>query len=49
MLEKEKNVEFNDFNESDNSILENITYPAIDVNAKWTLKNLFKDNINLPF
>src|SRR6266545_3479711 len=49
MLEEEENAEFNDFDENDNSTLENITHPAVDVNAKWTLENLFKDNINLPF
>jgi hypothetical protein len=49
MLEEEKNAEFNDFDENDNNTLENITHPAIDVNAKWELENLFKDNINLPF
>ena len=49
MLEEEENAEFNDFDENDNSTLENITHPAVDVNAKWALENLFKDNINLPF
>src|SRR6266498_5081323 len=49
ILEEEENAEFNDFDENDNSILENITHLAIDVNAKWALENLFKDNINLPF
>src|SRR6266498_4334581 len=34
MLEKEENAEFNDFDENDNSTLENITHPAVDVNAK---------------
>ena len=49
MLEEKENAEFNDFNENDNSTLENITHPAVNVNAKWALENLFKDNINLPF
>ncbi len=49
MLEEEENAKFNDFDENDNSTLENITHPAVNVNAKWALENLFKDNINLPF
>ena len=50
MLEEEKNTEFEDFDEDDNIVnINNITHPAIDINTKWVLETLFKNNINLPF
>jgi hypothetical protein len=56
MLEEEKNAESNgdsdedDDNTDDDTVnIDDVTHPAIDTNAKWVLKTLFKDNINLPF
>ncbi|GBB84310.1 hypothetical protein RclHR1_10920005 [Rhizophagus clarus] len=53
---EEKNAESNEDSDEDNDSTDNntanihdVTHPAIDVNAKWELKTLFKDNINLPF
>jgi len=53
MLREEENAELDEDSDEDNrhtsSTLANITHPAIDVNAKWELEKLFKDNIGLPF
>ena len=53
MLEEEKkgfdNENFEEISENDVFLeLENITHPAIDINAKWELASLFKE-LDLPF
>ncbi|GBC10071.1 hypothetical protein RclHR1_09310006 [Rhizophagus clarus] len=56
MLEEKKNAESNGNTDEDDDNTNNstvnihdVTHPAVDANAKWVLKTLFKDNINLPF
>ncbi|CAB4424904.1 unnamed protein product [Rhizophagus irregularis] len=56
MLDEEKNAESNensdenDDNTNNSTVnIHDVTHPAVDANAKWVLKTLFKDNINLPF
>ena len=52
MLEEERisnlNEDIDEVIDEDN-IINNSIYPAIDVNAKWELKTLFKNELNLPF
>ncbi|RHZ47354.1 hypothetical protein Glove_585g38 [Diversispora epigaea] len=47
MLEDEKKS-MDELEEINNNETENITYPAIDLNAKWELSTLF-NKLNLPF
>ena len=47
---KEEELAINDENEFDEDhIINDITYPAIDDNAKWELITLFKNDLELPF
>lgn len=38
----------NDDDDSDDTV-DNITHPAVDINAKWMLETLFKNDLNLLF
>jgi hypothetical protein len=53
MLKEEESADYednsDDFNESDDNIVNNITHPANDINAKWMLVTLFKNDLKLPF
>ena len=47
---KEEELAINDENEFDEDhIIDDITHPAIDDNAKWELITLFKNDLELPF
>ncbi|CAI2164177.1 10824_t:CDS:2 [Funneliformis geosporum] len=49
MLEGESIFDENDEDIFKDNIIDNIVHPAVDLNAKWELLTLFKNELNLPF
>ena len=54
MLEEERQGTFEEGNELyedeiTSVTLDHVSHPAVDINAKWELKTLFKENLSLPF
>ena len=48
MLEDER-ISIFDENINENNTIDNVIHPAVDLNTKWKLATLFKNELNLPF